>query len=429
MNQTNTETSRREFLKGSAAAVAAGALSSSLSSRAFAAGNEELKVGLVGCGGRGTGAAFDALFADANTRLVAMGDLFPDRLAGSLKKLKSDARVVDRISVTPDTSFTGFDAYKQVIDASDVVLLATSPHYRAIHLKYAVNQGKHVFAEKPVATDSPMLRDVYETCQVAKQKNLAIVSGLCWRYHQPKVETMRRVLDGEIGDVVAIETAYLAGTLWHRGDKPGWTPMEYQNRNWLYYNWLSGDQPCEQAIHSIDKQGWAMREVAPKSCIGVGGRQVRTDQMWGNVYDHFHFTFEYDNGVRAYHQCRQMAGTRGQVRDYIMGTKGIADVFGHKLVSHSGDVMWRYKGKSGSMYRNEHIELFKSIRAGKPINNGEYMCKSNMLAIMGRMAAYTGQKITWDQAWHSDESLAPAKYEWGPAPEHPVAMPGKPKTA
>jgi predicted dehydrogenase len=235
---------------------------------------------------------------------------------------------------------------------------------------------------------------------------------------------MQRVLDGAIGDIVTIETVYNTGSLWHRGRQPDWSEMEYQIRNWLYFTWLSGDHITEQAIHSIDKMGWAMHDEPPKEVWGVGGRQVRTGEQYGNVYDHFSLVYEYANGVRGYHQCRQMGGTRGRVKDYIFGTKGVADVFGHKLTDHSGKELWHHDGKATNMYDAEHIELFKSIRENRPINNGVYMCRSTMLAIMGRMAAYTGQNVTWEQAMNSTESLSPEKYDWFDVPTPAVAMPG-----
>jgi predicted dehydrogenase len=419
-----TDSSRRDFVKSTAIAAGAGAIASRISTTAYAAGSVEIKIGLVGCGGRGTGAAVNALNADPDVKLVAMGDAFKDRLESSLGTIKGDGGVNKRVDVPAERQFVGLEAYKQVIDAVDVVLLTTSPYFRPTHLAYAVEKGKHAFVEKPVATDGPGLRAMWDTVQKAKEKKLAVVSGLCWRYHQPKKETMQRVLDGEIGDIVACETVYNTGTLWHRGNNPNWTPMEYQIRNWLYFSWLSGDHITEQAIHSLDKMGWAMKDQPPASCYGVGGRQVRTGAEYGNIYDHFGLIYEYPGGVRGYHMCRQMSGAYNRVEDYIFGTKGTAHVFQHKI---TGEKPWQYKGPSNDMYQTEHVELFKSIRDGNPINNGEYMCRSTGLATLGRMAAYTGQAVTWEQMWNSQEALGPAKIELGPAPQHPVAMPGETK--
>lgn len=418
----NASTSRRDFVKNTAAITGA-ALASQVATTAHAAGNSTLKVALVGCGGRGTGAASQALHADPETMLVAMADAFPDRLEGSLNTLKADKAIAKRINVA-DRLFAGLDAYKKAIDECDVVCLTSSPYFRPMHLRYAVENGKHAFVEKPVATDAPTLRDIWDTCKLAKEKNLAVVSGLCWRYDAPKKAVMQRVLDGQIGDIISIETTYNTGLLWHRGHDPKWTPMEYQIRNWLYFSWLSGDHICEQAIHSIDKMGWAMKDEPPVAAWGMGGRQVRTGADYGNIYDHFSIVYEYANGVRGYHHCRQMGGTSNRVADFIYGTKGVADVFNHKI---TGEKPWKYTGPSADMYQVEHNELFASIRKGEPINNGTYMCRSTMLAILGRMVAYTGQTIKWDAAWNSKETLGPAKLEFGPAPEHPVAMPGETK--
>ncbi len=425
---SDAPTTRRRFIQSSAtaAAGATAALNLTAATTAYAAGKGTLKVGLVGCGGRGTGAIQNAMNADDDVQLVALGDLFLDQAQGTLRTVKrnyKDPAKAKKVAKNVNLYY-GWDAYKRVIDDVDVVCMATTPHFRPMMLKYAVDQGKHSFVEKPVATDPVHLRAIWDTCQEAKKKNLAVVSGLCWRYHYPKVETMKRVLDGQIGDIVSIETIYNAGTLWHKGRGDKWSDMEYQIRNWLYFTWLSGDHIVEQAIHSLDKMGWALKEKEPARCWGVGGRQVRTDPKYGNVYDHFSLVYEFDNGIRGYHQCRQMSGTASRVRDYIYGTKGIADIFGHRI---EGEKPWRYprRGKKNNMYQTEHDEMFASIRAGKSINNGEYMCKSTMLAIMGRTAAYTGQIIDWKKLWNSKQNLAPPKYELGPLAERPVAMPGR----
>lgn len=424
MDQQNV--SRRSFVKQSAAAVGTAALASQLAPHAYAAGSGTIKIGLVGSGGRGTGAAVNALNAGKDIKLVAMADTFADRLALSLKTLHGQKEVASRIDVPKERQYVGFDAYKDVIDQVDVVLLTTTPRFRPQQLQYAVEKGKHIFAEKPVATDPTSLRQMWETCQMAKQKGLALVSGLCWRYHHPKQETMKRVLDGQIGDIIAVETVYNTGTLWYRGHKPEWSEMENQVRNWLYYTWLSGDHICEQAIHSLDKMGWAMHDQPPTLAWGVGGRQVRTGKEYGNIYDHFSIVYEYPNGTRGYHQCRQMAGCYNRVDDYIYGTKGVAGMFTHEI---KGEKPWKYKGPNNNMYDTEHVELFRSIREGKPIYNGDYMCRSTGLAMLGRTVAYTGKKVKWDEMWNSNEDLGPKELKWGPAPQWPVAMPGQTKLA
>jgi predicted dehydrogenase len=415
--------SRRSFLKGTAAAAVGTSLAATLGSSrmAHAAGSDILKVGLIGSGGRGNGAAVNASRADANTKLTAMADAFEDRLAQSRQILQR--QLGDKYAVDDDHAFSGFDGYKKVIDSDvDVVILAEPPHFRPAHLRYAVEKGKHVFCEKPVAVDGPGVRSVLETVALADQKQLNIVSGLCWRYDYGVRETMKRILDGAIGDVVAVQENYLTGTLWHRGRQPEWSEMEYQMRNWYYFTWLSGDHIVEQHIHSLDKALWLMDDTPPAKCVGLGGRQVRTDEKWGHIYDHFAVCFDWANGVKTFSYTRQMRGCKNDVEDYVLGSKGRAEVLRHSIQGEGEP--WRYDGPKPSMYDVEHEELFKAIRAGKPINNGVYMSYSTLMAIMGRMACYTGQEITWDMAINSQEDLTPEKYEWGDVKVPEVAMPG-----
>ena len=415
--------SRRSFLRTSSAAALGGALAANLSIArgAHAAGSDVLRVGLIGCGGRGTGAAAQALAADPNVQLTALGDAFADRLESSLQNLRN--MFSDKVAVAADHCFVGFDAYKNVIDSGvDVVILATPPHFRPAHLQAAVDAGKHVFAEKPVAVDAPGVRSVLETCQAAKNKGLSIVSGLCYRYDLPKRETIQRVHDGAVGEIVALNVNYNAGTLWMHPRKESWSDMEWQLRNWLYFTWLSGDHNVEQHVHSLDKAAWVMHDEPPVKAWGLGGRQVRTQPEFGHIFDHHAVVYEYASGVKLFSFCRQQAGCSVDVSDYVMGTKGTADLMKHAI--KSGDSSWRYRGEAPNMYQQEHNELFAGIRSGNPINNGEYMSRSTMMAIMGRMATYTGQTITWDQALASNDRLGPAAYQWGALDVGPVAMPG-----
>jgi len=412
--------SRRAFLKtGAATALATqlGALP-----QVHAAGSDVLRIGLIGCGGRGTGAAGQALNAESNVKLVAMGDMFPDHLQSSLETLRRDESLAPKIDVKKENCFVGFDAYKHVLAAPiDVVLLATPPHFRPLHLRAAIDAGKHVFCEKPVAVDAPGIRAVFEASAEAKRKNLTLVSGLCYRYENAKRETMKRVHEGALGEIVAMQTNYNTHYLWMHRRKPEWTDMEWQLRNWLYFTWLSGDHIVEQHIHSLDKMAWAMKDQYPVRATGLGGRQVRTGIEYGNIFDHHAVVFEYAGGVKLFSYCRQQNGCAIDVNDYVLGTKGTCDVMKHAI---SGETRWRYQGPSEDMYQNEHNEMFARIRAGKPINNGDYMTKSSLMAIMGRMATYTGKVITWQMALNSKENLTPAKYEFGPLPMPPVAMPG-----
>ncbi|HEV7223356.1 MAG TPA: Gfo/Idh/MocA family oxidoreductase [Pirellulales bacterium] len=415
--------SRRDFLRNSAAAAVGGSLLGglSVSRSAHAAGGDVLKIGLIGCGGRGAGAAAQALNADQNVKLTALGDTFADRLQFTLTNLKQQAPA-GKIDVADDHCFTGFDAYQKVIDSGvDVVLLCTPPHFRPEHFRAAVAAGKHVFAEKPVAVDAPGVRSVLATAEEAKKKGLSVVSGLCYRYDLPKRETMQRIHDGAIGEIVAMNVNYNTGTLWNHPRKPEWSDMEWQVRNWLYFTWLSGDHNVEQHVHSLDKAAWAMKDEPPLKAYGLGGRQVRVQPEFGQIFDHHAVVYEYASGVKLFAYTRQQAGCSVDVSDYIMGTKGTADLMRHTI---KGADKWSYRGEKPNMYQVEHDELFASIRSGNPIDNSQYMCRSTMLAILGRMCTYTGQTITWEQALNSKEDLSPAKYEWGPLAVSPVPMPG-----
>jgi predicted dehydrogenase len=427
-------TSRREFLKTSTSLAFGATLAGTLAvPRGVHAGvGETLKVGLIGCGGRGTGAARNALHASQDNVITAVGDAFADFAQRSVSQLRRFDDVKDRVQVEEDHVFSGFDAYKQVIDSGvDVVILAEPPHFRPKHLAYAVEKGKHAFVEKPIAVDAPGVRSIIETCELAKQKQLAIVSGLCWRYHPAVVETVRRVTeDKAIGDIIAIESCYNGGTLWHRGDKPEWSRMEYQIRNWLYFSWLSGDHINEQAIHSLDKTAWLQGDVQPVRAFGTGGRQQRTGREYGNIYDHFAVFYEYPSGIRVNFMCRQQQDCYGRVEDVVRGSKGTATI-ASDYGRIDGENQWESDKEAAEkidMYDIEHARLFLSIREGKPINNGHYMANSTMLAIMGRMCGYTGQMLTWDECFNSQQRLEPAEYAWtDEVPASTVAIPGKTK--
>lgn len=418
---TSRGLSRRRFLHASAGTAALAA-----APFVHAQGSDVLRIGLIGCGGRGTGAALNALKAEANVRLTAMGDAFRDKLEASLGQLRGDRDVAAKIDVPAERQFAGFNAYQQVIDSGvDVVLLCTPPHFRPMHMEAAVRANKHMFVEKPVAVDAPGVRRVLAASQEAQRRRLSVVSGLCWRYHNGMRETFSRVLDGAVGDVVALQCNYNTGTLWHSVRTPGMSDMEWQVRNWLYFTWLSGDFNVEQHIHSLDKMAWAMNDQYPVRCIGLGGRQVRTGPEFGHIFDHMAVVYEYANGVKCFAYCRQQAGCANEVKDYVFGSQGKVDVMEHNI---TGRAAWRYprnQARRDDMYQQEHNELFAAIRSGNPINNGEYMSKSTLMAIMGRMACYTGQVITWEQALNSREDLSPPRYDWNvELPVPPVARPG-----
>jgi len=414
-------TTRRNFLKTSGAvASAAVATNAVLAGRAVHASvDDTLKIGLVGCGGRGTGAAANALQADPYSKIVALADLFPDRMEQCRKLLSRQAK--DRFAATDETCFSGIDAYKALIDSGvDVVLLCSPPHFRPAHLEYAIKANKHVFCEKPVATDPAGVRSVLETCRLAKEKNLNVVSGLCWRYDDGVRETIKRIKDGAIGKIIATQEDYLTGTLWSRQRRPDQSDISYQMLNWMYYKWLSGDHIVEQFIHSLDKSLWLHDDEPPVSAYGVGGRQVRNTPEFGDVYDHFSVVYEWKDGTKTFATTRQFAGCFAEVEDYILGTKGTAKVIAHEI---NGENPWKFDGQKPGMYDQEHNELFAAIRKGETINNGTYMSYSTLMAILGREVAYSGKRITWEEIMNSKQNLSPTSYD-GPAPEVVVPMPG-----
>lgn len=397
---------RREFVKKSGVSIAATSLAAPFiaPSKGFAQNSETLKVGLIGCGGRGTGAAGQALRADGNVMLTAVGDVFEDRMDNSLKNLSSQQE--DKVKVDEDHKFIGFDAYKKVIDSGvDVVILTTPPGFRPMHLEYAIKQGKHVFCEKPMAVDGPGVRRVLAAAAEAKKKNLALVAGFCWRYNYGERAIMERIHGGEIGEPMSLHTVYNTGSLWVRPRQPGWSDMLYQMRNWYYFAWLSGDHILEQACHSVDKMSWAMQDVQPVRCWAHGGRQVRTGKEYGHINDHFAVVYEYENGARGYHHCRQQPGCNNDNSDYFIGTKGNASIKAFGNLTILGENRWRFKGPRPNMYQVEHNEMFASIRKGEPINDGVWMAHSTLQSLMGRMAAYTGRIVTWEQALNTKQDL------------------------
>jgi predicted dehydrogenase len=417
---------RRDFLKSSAVAVAAGAATASLplAAAAHVAGSDVLRIGLIGCGGRGTGAAGQALNADKNVKLVAMADAFDDHLEKSLATLQKDSAIMQKVDVPEDRRFVGFNAYKDLLASGvDVVLLCTPPHFRSAHLKAAIDAGKHVFAEKPVAVDAPGVRSVLATCAEAERKNLSVVSGLCLRFDSGFQEIIKRIHDGALGEIVGLQTNDLRGPIWMFPRQKGWSDMEWQMRDWYYFTWLCGDFNVEQHVHNLDVMAWIMKGEYPVRASGIGGRQVRTGPEYGNIFDHHCVTYEYANGVKCFSACRQQVGCAHDISNHVMGSRGTAAV-SEKRLAISGGTSWQYRGQKNNIFQTEHDELFASIRSGKPINNGEYMAKSTLMAILGRMATYTGQVITWDQALNSTEDLTPPKYEWGSLPTPPVAVPG-----
>jgi len=443
---------RREFVKTTATVAAIlpfVGTSLAVARSAYAGGADTLKIALIGCGGRGTGAAMQALTADKGAVLWTMADVFKDRIDASYdglkKEIEESAKDTDlnarsaksaQLQVDDSRKFVGFDSFQRAIDSGvDVVLITGYPAFRPEHLKAAVAAGKHVFAEKPVAVDAPGIRSVIESSELAKAKNTALVVGFCWRHHPGMNAAMQYINSGAFGEVVTAHTTYNTGTLGNRPRKPEWTDLEFQMRNWWHFTWISGDHIVEQAIHSVDRLSWAMNDLLPTRVICHGGRAARTGPESGNVFDHFSAVYEYPNGKRAFHSCRQIDQCINDNSDYVYSGKGLAIVDGWKDTAASirdfaGKEVWKPPASpsgSSAMYQNEHDELFASIRSGKPINDGVRSSNSTMLAIMARMAAYTGQAITWEQAMKSQEKLVPDKIEFGPMPTPAVAVPGQTK--
>jgi len=416
---------RRQFLKQSSLAVVGGTLATRpVTAQNRTSPGDLLRIGLIGCGGRGTGAAAQALSADPNVRLVAMADGFRDRLESSLATLKKEPALSNRLDVPESRRFDGFDGYLKVIEQSDVVLLTSPPHFRPIHLEAAVNAGKHVFAEKPVAVDAPGVRRVLKACDEARRKNLSIVSGLQMRYSEGHREIVRRLHVGALGQIRALQANDYRGPIWVKPREPAWTDMEYHMRNWYYFTWLSGDFNVEQHVHILDLCAWIMNDQYPVRAYGTGGRQVRTGPDHGNIFDHHSVTYEFANGAKLFATCRQMSGCMNDISTHVMGDQGVASFSQRALQIDTAD-RWTYRGEPTNAQQVEHDAFFASIRAGKPINNGTYMSHSTLMAIMGRMATYTGQVISWEQALNSQEDLSPEGYTWEAAPPvSTVAVPG-----
>ncbi|MGV3589968.1 MAG: Gfo/Idh/MocA family protein [Adhaeribacter sp.] len=409
--------SRRDFVKGSAALLGGALVSQipfSASAGAYIAGSDTLKVAVIGCGGRGTGAAIQALSTKGNVKLVAMADAFRDRLDDSYtniqKKFEGDKK---RVDVPEKNKFVGFDGYKKAIALADVVILATPPGFRPIHFEEAVKAGKHVFMEKPVATDAPGVRRVLAAAEEAKKKNLKVVMGLQRRYQNAYLETIKRINDGMIGDVVAAQAYWHNAGVWVRPRQAGQTEMEYQMRNWYYFNWLCGDHINEQHIHNIDVVNW-VKNGYPVSAQGMGGRQVRNGVDHGEIYDHHYVEFTYADGTILNSQCRHIPNTMNRVEETFAGSKGRVVLSGDGkgiITDLSGKVLYNHRGKDDpNPYQTEHDILFAAIRENKPYNNAEIAAKSTMTAIMGRMATYSGQVINWDEALNSEISIMPKTF-------------------
>ena len=442
---SSTAVSRRHFLMNSGlAAVGAAALSQApFITTGHATPDDPIRIGLIGCGGRGTGAVADALGAATdvnypqagyhtenikanasssrkNVKVIALADVFADRLNSCREQLSK----LD-MTIAEERCFVGFDAYKQLLAVPEVnyVVLATPPHFRHIHLQAAIEAGKNAFIEKPVAVDGPGVRAVLQAGELARSKNLGIVAGTQRRHMRSYKETIKRLQDGAIGDLLYARAYWNGGVIWVVERQPNWSDMEWQLRNWNYFTWLGGDHIVEQHVHNLDIMNWVFNSH-PEKALALGGRQARPNQNYGHIYDHFAVEFEYANGARMFSQCRQMNGCEGKVEEAVAGTKGTSNCKDW-IRGTDKQLAYRFREQDVNPYQQEHQDLIDSIRAGKPLNEAKAVAESTLTGIMGRESAYTGRSITWEEALNSKVRLGPDKYEMGNVPFPEVAMPGQ----
>jgi len=444
MSKPDGRQTRRQFLRHSSLAVA-GATVAPLYfvHTAQAAAATQINIGLIGCGGRGTGAVLDALGAATKViypaagyhtedvaqgagvekkdiKVVALADLFEDRLTGCVEQLAKLG-----IDIPRQMRFTGFDAYRQLLAVPEInyVILAAPPHFRPMHAKAAVEAGKHVFMEKPAAVDPPGVKMVIEAGELAKQKGLGIAAGTQRRHQKSYQETIKRLHDGAIGEIVYARCYWNGGEIWVVERQPGWNDMQWQLRNWCYFTWLSGDHIVEQHVHNLDIMNWVLGAHPLRAVSALGGRQVRTGKQHGHIFDHFAVEYEYPGGVRMLSQCRQINGCDNLVEEAVVGTQGTSNC--KTFIKPKSGSSWRYRGSEPNAYKQEHEDLIASIRAGNPINEAQAVAESTMTGIIGREAAYSGKAIEWDAALNSTKRLGPEKYDFGPCPTPEVALPGR----
>jgi len=449
MNASNSRqslsVSRRRFLKESSLAAAGAAALAQVPFviTSHAASDDPIRIGLVGCGGRGTGAAADALgaatdvnypqagyhtenvkanaaAASRNVKIVALADVFADRLNSCREQLQKLS-----LSIPDDRCFVGFDAYQKLLAVPEVnyVILATPPHFRPLHLHAAIMAGKHAFIEKPCAVDGQGVKMVLEAGELARQKNLGIVAGTQRRHMRSYSEAVKRLQDGAIGELQYGRAYWNGGVIWVVERQPGWSDMEWQLRNWNYFTWLSGDHYLEQHVHNLDVMNWVLG-AHPIRAIAMGGRQARPNQTYGHIYDHFAVEFEYPNGARMFSQCRQMNGCEGKVEEAVVGTKGSSNCKDW-IRAADKQLAWRFRAQDVNPYQQEHRDLIDSIRAGTPLNEAKAVAESTLTGILGRESAYTGRSVEWDEVLNAKTRLGPEKYEMGTLPFPAVAMPGQ----
>jgi predicted dehydrogenase len=416
-----TPSTRRDFLKTAAAGATIAAMNVPL---VHADGSDTIKVGVIGCGGRGSGAAENVLEAAPNVKIIALADAFKDRLDGLRGRLQKSQK--EKVDLPEERCFVGLDAYEKLLKTDiNYVILATPPGFRPLHLQAAVAAGKHVFTEKPVAVDGPGIRKCLDAHNEANKKKLCIVAGTQRRHQTGYLETMKKIHDGALGDITSGRCYWNQGPIWVHKRQDGWSDLTYQMRNWYYFVWLCGDHICEQHVHNLDVINWALQAV-PVKAVGVGGRQSRTAPEFGHIFDHFGIDLEYPNGVHVLSMARQITGTKGNVSEALTGTKGFCQVNAYSIRDPKGGQIWKFPGRDNSPYTQEHTDLIEAIRTGKQLNELKTVAESTLVAIMGRLAAYTGQEVTWEAALNSKEDTFPKSLSWDMSlPVPPVAVPGK----
>ncbi|TVP99321.1 MAG: twin-arginine translocation signal domain-containing protein [Balneolaceae bacterium] len=425
--------SRRDFMKKTTMAAGGGLFLGSLpiGASAHAGATSTLNVAVIGCGGRGTGAANQVLNVEG-TKIVALHDAFRDRLDGCYNALAQRHADSGRLDVPEERKFVGFDGYEEAIALADVVILTAPPGFRPAHFESAVRQGKHIFAEKPMATDAPGVRSILESARIAKEKDLNVVIGLQRRYQRKYLEVVDRVHNGAMGDIISGQIYWNDGGVWVRERQPDMSEIEYQMRNWYYFTWICGDHILEQHIHNIDIANWFIGEY-PESCNGMGGREVRNTKEHGHIFDHHYVEFTYPSGAVIASQCRHIPNTFSRVSERFQGTRGTVDCAPGLIRDYSGIVRYDHDGTDDpNPYQQEIDDLFAAIRNGNRIDDSDFGAKSTLAAIMGRMATYSGQVITWDNAINSDAKLVPDYVGWDMEPPikpdengyYPIPVPG-----
>lgn len=427
-NDPSWRTTRRGFLRTTAAGAAA-VTALDVARTAYAAGGDTLKVGMVGCGGRNAGAAVQALNADSGTRLVAMCDIFMDRVRGKREAIK--AQKGEQVQVPDDHCFAGFDGFRRVIDLSDVVLIANGAKFHPLHAMEAIRAGKHVFVEKPHGIDPYGVRMMQAACDLAREKGLSILSGLHSRHHAGYEETVQRIQDGAIGEVISIEENFLRAPYGVTERAPGLTELQWQCSTQYHFRWISGDDVPQSLVHNMDRASWVLGNAVPLKCHGMGGRSSMTEPIYGDVFDHHSVVYEFPRDIRVYALCRTTTGCYDESSSLVFGSKGRASLLGCRIW---GQNPWRWEGQCDP-YQVEHNRLFAAIRSGKPLNSGAYMARSTMITVMGQISCYTGKEITWEEICGSEFAYAPKPEQCrddmeppakpGPDGSYPVPRPGR----